>query len=202
MFSAVQTGMRRPPHVRDPHAHVIRPPGKRLLQQIPLGFVWSKVNGRRGRSPNASLNLASFIDFLLVTTIFLLMSFSASGESNPRMKLARAANVEAIVDAPIVSVAHGQILVDGVAAGTTLAIEETGRREKLDALSLLLRQKRELWLQIQPNKPFPGVVVLAIDEATSALVVKSVFQSAAYAGYPNVSFLVKTIPTLGADLAR
>ena len=39
-----------------------------------------------------------------------------------------------------------------------------------------------------------GVVVLAIDQGTPAVVVKSVFQTAAFAGYPNVSFMVKSLP--------
>jgi biopolymer transport protein ExbD len=62
--------------------------------------------------------------------------------------------------------------------------------QKIDELFNLLKNKRELWKQVQPNKPFPGVVVLQVDQEVPALVVKSVFQTAAFAGYPNVSFMV------------
>lgn len=65
----------------NPHAHVIHKPGKRLMTHIPLRFVWNKVSGHGRKGVGAALNLVSFIDFLVVTTIFLLMSFSASGES-------------------------------------------------------------------------------------------------------------------------
>ena len=44
-----------------------------------------------------------------------------------------------------------------------------------------------------PGKDFPGVVVLQVDQDVQAVVVKSVFQTAAFAGYPNVSFMVNTI---------
>lgn len=180
---------------RDPDAHVIRPPGKRLLLHVPLSFVWKRVSGHGRRGPSAGLNLVSFIDFLIVTVIFLLMSFSASGECPAReVDLPRAANVEAMVDAPMVAVHHGQILVDGVAAGSTRSVEERGHIEKLPELFGLLRSKRELYRQLQPDRAFPGVCVLALDEGTPAVVVKSVFQTAAFAGYPNVSFLVRTIP--------
>ena len=67
-----------PKHHKNPHAHVIHQPGRRLMKGVPLRFVWNKVSGHGARSPNAGLNLVSFIDFLVVTVIFLLMSFSAS----------------------------------------------------------------------------------------------------------------------------
>jgi biopolymer transport protein ExbD len=180
----------------NPHAHVIHAPGKRLMTHIPLRFVWNKVSGHGGKAVGAALNLVSFIDFLVVTVIFLLMSFSASGEMtvDKNVKLPKAENVEDIIDAPMVAVNGNQILVDGVLAGSTRAIEELGRMQKIDELFAILKNKRELWKQLQPNKPFPGVCVLQVDQNVPALVVKSVFQTAAFAGYPNVSFMVGKLP--------
>lgn len=182
----------------DPHAHVIHAPGSRLMTAIPLRFVWNKVQGHGHRSPNAGLNLVSFIDFLTVVVIFLLMSFSASGEItvDKNVKLPKAENVEDMIEAPMVAVNGNQILVDGVQAGSTRAIEELGRMQKIDELFNILKNKRELWKQVQPNKPFPGVCVLQVDQNVSALVVKSVFQTAAFAGYPNVSFMVGKLPSV------
>jgi biopolymer transport protein ExbD len=183
----------------NPHAHVIHQPGRRLLHKVPLHFVWNKVAGHGRKSGNAALNLVSFIDFLITTVIFLLMSFSASGEVtvDKNVKLPKAENVEDIIDAPMVAVNGNQILVDGVLAGSTRAIEELGRMQKIDELFTLLKNKRELWKQVQPNKPFPGVCILQVDSNVPALVVKSVFQTAAFAGYPNVSFMVAKLPKGG-----
>ena len=177
----------------DPHAHYINMPGRRLMHNVPLHFVWQKVVGHGGRDVNAPLNLTAFIDFLLVTVIFLLMSFSTSGEIgvDKNITLPTAENVEAVVEAPMVAVNGNQVLVDGNLAGSTRAIEELGRMQKIDALFELLKRKRELWKSFNPNKPFPGVAILQIDEEVSSLVVKSVFQTAAYAGYPNISFMVR-----------
>ncbi|HTN84631.1 ExbD/TolR family protein [Sorangium sp. So ce388] len=185
-----------PKHHKNPHAHVIHQPGRRLMKGVPLRFVWNKVSGHGARSPNAGLNLVSFIDFLVVTVIFLLMSFSASGEIavDKNVKLPKAENVEDVIDAPMVAVNGNQILVDGALAGSTRAIEELGRMQKIDELFNLLKNKRELWKQVQPNKPFPGVCILQVDQNVPALVVKSVFQTAAFAGYPNVSFMVSKLP--------
>lgn len=180
----------------DPHAHAIHQPGKRLLRKIPLVFVFKKVVGHGRRSPNANLNLTAYIDFLMVTVIFLLTTFSASGEIavDKNVKLPKAENVEDVVDAPMVAVNGNQILVDGTLAGSTRAIEELGRMSKIDELYNILKAKRELWKQVNPaDKPFPGVVILQVDQEVPAIVVKSVFQTAAYAGYPNVSFMVQKV---------
>lgn len=183
----------------DPHAHAVHPPGSRLMHSVPLRFVWNKVMGHGARSSSASLNLTSYIDFLMVTVIFLLMSFSASGEIgvDKTVKLPKAENVEDVIDAPMIAVNGNQILVDGQLAGSTRAIEELGRMQKIDELFAMMKNKRELWKQLQPKKPFPGLCILQVDENVPALVVKSVFQTAAFAGYPNVSFMVGKISKSG-----
>ncbi len=171
--------------------------GRRLMHAVPLKFVQKRISGGSHRSTNASLSLTSMIDFLVVTVVFLLMTFSASGEPTiPKgVTLPKAENTMDMIDAPLVGVIGSQILVDGNAAGTTHAIEESGRLQRIDELFNMLKQKRELWKATHPaGKDFPGVVVLQIDQNVPAIVVKSVFQTSAFAGYPNVSFMVDIIP--------
>jgi biopolymer transport protein ExbD len=136
------------------------------------------------------------IDYLVTVVVFLLMSFSASGEIpiDKNVKLPKAENTIDMVDAPMVAINGSQILVDGTAAGSTRAIEEAARLQRIDELFNLLKSKRELWKSTNPGKSFPGVCVLQVDQHVSALVVKSVFQTAAFAGFPNVSFMVGQIP--------
>ena len=102
-----------------------------------------------------------------------------------------------MMDAPIVAVVGSQILVDGAPSGNTRSVEESDRMQRIDELFNILKAKRELWKQTHPNKDFPGVVMLQIDQAIKAVVVKSVFQTAAFAGFPNVSFMVNKIATSG-----
>lgn len=177
----------------DPHSHSIHLPGRRLMHAVPLNFVYKKVLGGGGRSVNASLNLTAFIDFLIVTVIFLLMSFSASGEItvDKNITLPQAENVQEVLDAPMVAVNGNQVLVNGTPAGSTRAIEDVGRMQKVDEVFELLKRQREMWKSFNPQKPFPGVAILQVDENVSSLVVKSVFQTAAFAGYPNISFMVR-----------
>ena len=168
------------------------------MHHIPLKFVQDKVAGKGHRATSAGLNLTSMIDFLVTIVVFLLASFSASGEIpiDKNVKLPKAENTVDMIDAPMVAVNGSQILVDGTAAGSTRAIEEAGRMQRIDELFNILKSKRELWKATQggSNKSFPGVCVLQVDSNVQALVVKSVFQTAAFAGYPNVSFMVGQLP--------
>lgn len=173
----------------------IATPGRRLLHHIPLKTVQKKVAGGGGRSLNMEIPLIPFIDFLLCIVCFLLASFSASGELpvDKNVKLPKAQNVLDMTDAPIVAITGTQILVDGTAAGSTRTIEEANRLQRIDELFNILKNKRELWKQVNPGKEFPGVALLQVDRRVSALVVKSVFQTAAMAGFPGISFEVGRI---------
>ncbi len=174
----------------------IHEPGRRLMHDIRLQFVLKKVTGHGGRSVAAGLSLTSMIDFLVVTVVFLLMTFSASGETplNKAVKLPDAQNTMDMIDAPMVAITGSAILVDGNPAGNTRAIEDSKRLQRIDELFNILKGKREVWKQLHPGKDFPGVVVLQIDQDVQAVVVKSVFQTSAFAGYPNVSFMVNALP--------
>jgi len=170
-------------------------PGRRLLHHVSLAFVKKKVTGGGHRSVNQELPLVPFIDFLLCIVLFLLASFSATGELpvDKNVKLPSAQNVLDMVEAPMVAITGTQILVDGIPAGSTRAIEEANRLQRVDELFNVLKNKRELWKQINPGKPFPGVCVLQVDKRVTALVVKSVFQTAAFAGCPQVSLMTKRL---------
>ncbi len=81
-------------------------PGRRLMHHVP-----PRVRGPRrpravGSAPlNAGLSLTSMIDFLVVTVVFLLMTFSASGETPVAkgVNLPKAENTLDMIDAPIVA---------------------------------------------------------------------------------------------------
>jgi biopolymer transport protein ExbD len=177
----------------------IQQPARRLMRKVALEFVSKKVEGGGHRATNANLSLTSMIDFLVVTVVFLLMTFSASGETPiaKGLTIPKAENTLDMIDAPIVSVVGSQILVDGAPTGNTRAVEESDRMQRIDELFNILKAKRELWKQTHPGKDFPGVVMLQIDQDIKAVVVKSVFQTAAFAGFPNVSFMVNNLPKAG-----
>src|SRR3974377_631601 len=91
----------------DVHHGTISKPGKRLMHHIPLAFVRRKVGGAGRRGAGGSVNLTSMIAFLMVVVIFLLSTFSVSGEQSvpDKVKLPNAKNVQELLAAPMVAVA-------------------------------------------------------------------------------------------------
>jgi hypothetical protein len=107
--------------------------------------------------------------------------------------LPSAANTEPLVGSvPVIVIDHDQVLVDGAAVGDVKAILETGRLQKIDGELDALKQRREAWKAAHPDEPFPGAALLRMPRDAKALVVKCVFQTAAFAGYPNLAFAVGT----------
>src|SRR5688572_33295674 len=96
-------------------------PGRRLLKGVPLKFVAKRVGGGGGKSLNHDIPLIPFIDFLLCIVLFLLASFSASGELpiDKDVTLPLADNVDDMTTAPMVAITGNTILVDGSPAGST-----------------------------------------------------------------------------------
>src|ERR1700744_5472069 len=119
----------------------IHQPGRRLMHHVGLEFVEKKVSGHGQRSTNANLSLTSMIDFLVVTVVFLLMTFSSSGQT-PMAKgveLPKAENTMDMIDPPIVAITGSEVLADGAAAGNTRAIEDSKRMQRIDELFNILK---------------------------------------------------------------
>jgi biopolymer transport protein ExbD len=168
----------------------VTPPGARLLQRVPLRLL-SAARRRGRRQLGFELPLVSFIDCLLCVVLFLLGSFSANADCPERQRVPSAENGGPNVDAPVVAVTRERLLLDGIPVGSVEEIASHGRLTRVDGLFDALKNKRELWKQLNPGADFPGTVILQVDRTVSSLVVKSAFQTAAYAGYPNIAFLVK-----------
>src|SRR5689334_12057686 len=100
-------------------------PARRLFKGVPLKFVAKKVTGGGGKAVNHDVPLIPFIDFLLCIVLFLLASFSASGELpvDKDVTLPKADNVQDMTTATMVAITGNTILVDGIPAGSTRAIK-------------------------------------------------------------------------------
>ena len=96
-----------------------------------------------------------------------------------------------IPDSPQVAVTQQQILVDGEVVGMTQELQRAGRLKRVDPLFQYMKDLRQRMKEAEPDVPFPGVATFWIDIETSALVVKSVFQTVGFAGFPNGRFAVR-----------
>ncbi len=167
----------------------ISPPGPRLLRQLSRRLA--RALRKRGRPAlGFELPLLPLVDLLLGLVAYLLSLFALSATCGARQQVPSADYGIDDVDAPVVAVTPGIILVDGVRAGFTRDVLDRARAARIDELFGVLKAKRELWQQLNPGRAFPGVVVLEVDRRVPALAVKSAVQTAVLSGYPNVSFMV------------
>ena len=171
----------------------ISQPGRVLLRNIPLDFVSKKVSGHGGKAVDASIPLVPFIDFLIVLVVFLLISFSASGEllaQKANLKMPKASNVVDIDISPVIAVDPVVITLDGRRMADTATLAADPKVERIEQLIQDLETLKRNWSILHPQEPFPGQVIMQADVSIDFRVIKKLMFSASQAGYANVSFAV------------
>ena len=171
----------------------IKRPEPELLRNIPLKFVRARVSGHGRKSVDHQIPLIPFIDFLIVLVIFLLMSFSASGElvaQQPTITMPDADNTQQIEISPIIAVDERVITLDGSRVADTQTQGQSAQVDRIEPLIQGLEAEKRKWEMIHPSEPFAGQVIVQADRNIDFRVVKKVMFSAAAAGYGNVSFAV------------
>ena len=171
----------------------IKRPEPELLRNIPLKFVRQRVSGHGRKEVDHQIPLIPFIDFLIVLVIFLLMSFSASGElvaQQPTITMPDAENTQQIEISPIVAVDERVITLDGTRVADTQTQGQSAQVDRIEPLISGLEAEKRKWETIHPSEPFAGQVIVQADRNIDFRVVKKVMFSAAAAGYGNVSFAV------------
>ena len=173
-------------------------PSKVLLRDVPLKFVSKKVSGHGRKETNLEIPLIPFIDFLIVLVVFLLISFSASGEllaQKPNLVMPKAANVVNLEIAPIVAIDPIDVTLDGRRMVDTPSLAADPKVERIEQMIQDLESLKRNWSILHPQEPFPGQIVLQADVSIDFRVVKKIMFSAAQAGYANVSFAVNRTNT-------
>src|SRR5690606_21620438 len=171
----------------------IHTPGKVLLHHIPLKFVHDRVAGGGRKGVDVAIALIPFIDFLITLVVFLLMSFSASGEllaQRPNLVTPESANTINQKISPIISIDPQVVTLDNRRMADTQSLAATPQLERIEQLVQDLETMKRNWGMLHPNDPFDGMVILQADKGVDFRVIKKVMFSAAQAGYTNVSFAV------------
>ena len=171
----------------------IHKPGKVLLHHIPLKFVHDAVAGGGRKSVDLSIPLVPFIDFLIVLVVFLLMSFSASGElvaQQPSITMPDAVNTDILEIAPIIAIDPRVVTLDGLRMADTSTLAQSAQLDRIEQLVQNLETLKRNWSILHPTGSFDGVVIVQADKEIDFRVIKKVMFSAAQAGYTNVSFAV------------
>lgn len=168
-------------------------PGPRLKKYVPLKFVRGGAHG--SKSVYAELNLTSMVDMLTILTVFLLQTFSASGELLAVQKnivLPEAQNFRDLEQAPIIAVSKDSVTLDGhmVADSTALNNDNSADWKIVELHDTLVTLKNNYKL-LHPSDEWKGMVIVQADKGVDFKVIKKVMYSCAIAGYQNVNFAVQ-----------
>lgn len=167
-------------------------PGRVLLRDVPLDFV-AKRSAGHGRKPlDASLALVPIIDLMICLVVFLLMSFSSSGElvTLPSIKLPKAIHGGDLSTAPVLSVDATVVMLDGRRMADTASLAKDPKIERIEPLIQDLETLHRNWTMLHPKQEFQGALVVQADLAIDYRVIKKLMFNAAQAGYPKVSLAV------------
>ena len=172
---------------------LIKKPGPRLRKFIPLKFAGIDHHG--SKNLYAELNLTSMVDMLTILVVFLLQTFSASGELltvQKNITLPEATNYKDLEQAPIIAVSKDAVTLDGrmVADASVLNQENTADWKIVELHDTLVTLKNNYKL-LHPSDEWKGIVIVQADKGVDFKVIKKVMYSCAMAGYQNVNFAVQ-----------
>lgn len=175
----------------------ITAPRAQLYRSITLEAAKAKISKTGRKKLDDALNLVAYIDMMTMLVIFLLMSFSASGEIlfiQKNIVLPDAQNWSTLERAPVIGVTKDVVTLDGkqVATGEDLMKDSATGDAKLTELHDTLVTLKNNYKLLHPNEEFGGVAIIQADKGVEFKALKKVMYSAATAGYMNVNFAVKS----------
>lgn len=133
---------------------------------------------RRKRNVLADLLLTALIDAFSILVIFLLMSFSSTGEllfMGKNMELPKSAQADQLDRHPVVKVDNGVIYLE----------DEEVSADKLTAALLDLRKRFQ---ETRPGEEYPGIVTIQADRRVKYEVLNQIVVAAAQAGFSDLKF--------------
>jgi biopolymer transport protein ExbD len=174
----------------------IRAPHGQLYRSVSLESAKAKLTHAGRKKLNEDLNLVAYIDMMTMLVIFLLMSFSATGEIlfvQKNLVLPNAQNWTDLERAPVIGVTPDVVTLDGVqvAAGDDLLKDSATGDAKLTELHDRLVTLKNNYKLLHPSEEFNGLAIIQADQAVEFKVLKKVMFSATVAGYQNVNFAVQ-----------
>jgi biopolymer transport protein ExbD len=179
----------------------VHTPGSRLFSSVKLKRFKGKGGGHK--NIHSELNLTPMIDMLSMLVVFLLQTFSSSGEilfMREDIRLPEAENWTDLTRAPVVGISQSIITIDGrkvadTAELTLMAANPTpGVNPYLvNNIASALEVQKENFIAVNGREKFKGDIIIQSHKGVDFPVVWMVLYSAANVGYDNVSFAVLSV---------
>ncbi|HVK60544.1 MAG TPA: biopolymer transporter ExbD [Bdellovibrionales bacterium] len=153
-----------------------------LQSAIGESSVIAPKSERQKRSVHAELLLTALIDAFSILVIFLLMSFSSTGEilfMSKDMQLPKAAMTEQLTRQPVVKVEQGKIFLE----------EKEVSEDRLVSALIQLRKKFQAE---NPGQEFPGMLTVQADRRVKFENLNGIVLASSQAGFSDIKFAVVT----------
>jgi biopolymer transport protein ExbD len=175
----------------------VHAPGPELGQSIPFRYL-AKGGGGGKKSVFASLNLTAFVDMMTMLVVFLLMTFSATGElllTQKGLDLPEALQNEQLKRAPIITISQDAITFNGepMADPRTLMADSSMEWKVIELYERLKVEHAQFELQSLPEAEkteMRGFLILQADKLVDAKILNRVMKTAYAAEYPNIMFAI------------
>ncbi len=176
----------------------VHKPGPHLGHKSPFKYLASKGKHGGKKDPNsAQLNLTPMVDMLTMLVVFLLSTFSASGEImmvQRGLKLPNATQKKELERSPLLIISTDTITLNGEEMGDTRTIE-TSPDDKIPALTeklVSLQAEEEQAFQPSLDEPtWPARITLQADKGVKSDVLNKVTTILYLTKWRNISFAVE-----------
>ena len=170
-------------------------PHSRLFSSVTLEAASAKLSKAGRKSLYESLNLVAYIDMMTMLVIFLLMSFSATGEIlfvQKNIVLPDAQNWTELERAPVIAVSTDVVSLEGkqVATMDELMRDSADGDFKIPEMHDTLVTMKNNYKLLHPNQEFNGICIVQADKKVEFKALRKVMFTAQVAGYNNVNFAV------------
>jgi biopolymer transport protein ExbD len=173
----------------------IHKPHKRLGSSIVLQFVQKLISGHGKSEIQADINVTPLVDMLTMLVIFLLMTFSATGDilfMSKDIVLPKAYNSVELQRSPIISVSAQAIVFEGALVMNTGEANPRNYPDwKLTPLYTMLEETKQRILD--KGKKFDEAaqqVIIQSDSNVPFEVIKMLMRTCGVSGFTGVNFAV------------
>lgn len=161
-----------------------------------LHFLRKKRGYHTKKSAVPELPLVSLIDMFTILVIFLLMNFSADGQSFfvPKgVTLPLASNGKPLQTAPLISLNSNEVILETEkvpgSSGININASITGDLQEI--VAGLIRLKQEVSAKQKDGEPFKGQINIQADEDLRLDLVKKVMKICVQNGWGSINFAVR-----------
>lgn len=176
--------------------NTIGKPGYRMEPKYDLHFLRKKRGYHAKKSAVPELPLVSLIDMFTILVIFLLMNFSADGQSFfvPKgVTLPLASNGKPLQTAPLISLNDKEVILETekVPGSNGVNVNASVTGDLQEVVTALIQLKQDVSSKLKDGEAFKGQINIQADEELSLDLVKKVMKICVQNGWGSINFAVR-----------